>query len=57
MLGLMLCMTSCAGTGAAIKPGCESFQAIYVSRLDVMTAETERQILAHNKTWRAICAR
>lgn len=34
---------------------CAIAQPIYVGRDDVLTAETVRQLLAHNETWEAIC--
>lgn len=45
--------TSCSTSGAATD--CAAWSPIYVSRADVLTDETARQILAHNLTGRALC--
>lgn len=53
-----LLLTACAGTGPAtevIDAGCYWTAPIYVSRDDVLTDETAKQVLAHNETWAARC--
>lgn len=56
-LSLMLIAAALAGCAAKppviIDASCASFTVIRPSRAD--TEETLRQILAHNRTWRALC--
>lgn len=51
----MLSVSGCESVGPATEPGCEWAQPIYVSRDDVLTEGTARQILRHNETWAANC--
>lgn len=53
LLGAMILLASCAGTGAA--PDCSAWRPILVHDEDRLTAETARVILAHNLTGRRIC--
>lgn len=48
-------LASCANDGAAISGGCEWVRPILVSRADVLTDQTARDILAHNRAWEANC--
>lgn len=53
-----LLLTACAGTGRVTEvadAGCYWARPIYVSRGDVLTDETARQVLAHNETWARRC--
>ena len=50
-----LLLTGCAINGPATSGGCEWVQPIYISRADVLTDGTARQVLAHNEAWQAIC--
>ncbi len=52
LLGAMILLANCAGTGAA---GCEAWRPILVEDGDTLTAETARAVLAHNRTGRRIC--
>lgn len=56
----MLCVASlsllagCARNGAA-PDVCGPWRAIYVSKADVLTEDTARGLLAHNRTGAALC--
>ena len=51
---LALLLTGCASRApVVIDSACDRFAVIYPSRQDTM--ETQRQILAHNRIWRAAC--
>lgn len=51
---LALLMTSCTSEVISVTTtGCQAFSLIYPSRAD--TAETKRQILAHNLTFEEVC--
>lgn len=55
LAGLLILLTGCAGTGAATRlAACGPWQPIYVSKADVLSEETARQILAHNEVGRAL---
>lgn len=56
-LYLALLLTACTTTGRAteVTTGCEWTKPILVSRQDVLTDLTARQILAHNETGRRLC--
>jgi hypothetical protein len=54
LLGILALLTGCAATGPAIDP-CGAWRPIYVSRADVLTDETARQVLVHNETGRRLC--
>jgi hypothetical protein len=52
-LGILLLLSGCApGSGT---DACGPWKPIYVSRHDVLTDGTARQVLAHNETGRRIC--
>jgi hypothetical protein len=48
-LACLTLLVSCATTGPATDGFCLEAKPIYVSKADVLTAETARQILAHNQ--------
>lgn len=51
---LALLLTGCASRApVVIDSACERFAVLRPSRQDTM--ETQRQILAHNRIWRAAC--
>ena len=51
---LALLLTGCASRApVVIDSACDRFAVIYPSRQDTM--ETQRQILIHNRAWRAAC--
>jgi len=55
MLALILLLASCAMNGRVTKPDpCAGWSAILVSKQDVLTDGTSRQVLAHNDHGRAI---
>lgn len=52
---LALLLTGCASRAPVIiDSACERFAILHPSRQDTM--ETQRQILVHNRVWRAACA-
>lgn len=53
----MLSLISGCAKKETVNPGsfCEVARAIYPSRQDVLTPETKRQILLHDKTGAALC--
>lgn len=56
---LVTLLTACTTSGPEIKlvdTGCDWTRAIYVSRSDILTDGTARQILAHNETGKKRCA-
>lgn len=57
MLSLILLLTACNTTGRVteVSSGCGWTRPILVSREDVLTDLTARQILAHNETGRRLC--
>jgi hypothetical protein len=52
LLAAMILLPSCARTGAA---GCEAWRPILVADADVLTPETARAVLAHNRAGRRLC--
>lgn len=53
---MMLPLAGCATSGAGTKAGyCDVSQPILISKKDVLTDGTARQILSHNETWKSIC--
>lgn len=53
-----LLLTACATSGPAtevVDAGCYWTRPIYISREDILTDETARQILVHNETWELRC--
>lgn len=53
-LGMLVLLTGCAADGRATDP-CGAWRPILVSRADVLTDGTARQLLAHNETGRRLC--
>jgi hypothetical protein len=59
MLLTILLLGACATNGRVIETGttgCEWARPIFISRHDVLTDPTARQILAHNETGRRLCS-
>ena len=54
-IALALTLTGCALTTTATDVSCVAFQIIKLSRSDVLTAGTEREIAKHNAAWEALC--
>lgn len=57
---MVMLLTSCAASGSAINTvvvdtACNWVQPILVSKDDVLTDGTARQLLAHNETWLKTC--
>lgn len=55
-----LLLTACASSGRVtevVDAGCDWTRPVYVSRFDVLTDGTARQILAHNETWLRRCGK
>lgn len=53
-LGAVMLLSGCGSGGPAIDP-CGAWRPILISRADVLTAETAREILAHNETGARLC--
>lgn len=53
-LASLTLLAGCSGTGGGIDP-CGAWRPILVSRADVLTDGSARQILAHNETGRRLC--
>lgn len=53
LLALLILLASCAGGGGPATD-CAAWRPISVSRADVLTDGTARQVLAHNETGRRI---
>lgn len=49
-------LTGCANPGPATSDPCGPWRAIYVGKDDVLTEDTARSLLAHNRTGAALCA-
>ena len=56
LLGLLTFISSC-GTSTVATDSCAWIKVITVSRQDVLTDETARQLLQHNLKVEEICAR
>jgi hypothetical protein len=54
-LASLILLSACASGGPATDPFCAVSRPILVSRSDVLTTETARQLLAHNETGARIC--
>lgn len=52
---LMLMFVSACKSGPAIDMSCAWVRPIMISRQDVLTDETARQILTLNETWQSLC--
>jgi hypothetical protein len=57
LLPLLLLLASCATTGGCVtKPDpCAGWSPIYVSRTDVLSDGTAKQILAHDEHGKQVC--
>jgi hypothetical protein len=53
-LASLTLLAGCASGGAGTSP-CAGWQPILVSRADVLTDGTARQVLAHNEAGRSLC--
>lgn len=57
--GALLALTTLALASGCVDGSATDFcsvaQPIFVSRDDVLTTDTVRQLVAHNETWEAIC--
>lgn len=47
-------LTGCATSGVATSY-CDISKPVYISKQDVLTDGTARQILQHNETWQRVC--
>jgi hypothetical protein len=56
LLASLTLLTACAGGGPATDGFCAVSKPIMVSRSDVLTDGTARQILAHNDYGAKVCA-
>jgi hypothetical protein len=52
---MAMLLAGCATTGVVTNNYCDVTKPIYVSKSDVFTDGTARQILEHNETWKRIC--
>ena len=50
----LLLLTACATNGGETDV-CGPWRAIYVAKADVLTEQTARDLLAHNRTGAALC--
>lgn len=55
LLGSMTLLAACATNGPGPTDPCGPFRAIYVGKADVLTAETARALLGHNRTGAELC--
>ncbi len=51
----LILLASCAGNGPVATDPCGPWRAIYVGKDDVLTADTARSLLTHNRTGRELC--
>lgn len=54
-VGMAILLPACAGGGHVTDPGCATWRPIFISRADVLTPETARQVLAHNEAGARVC--
>jgi hypothetical protein len=58
MLSASLMLMGCQTTGSATKlVTCETITFVWLSRKDVLTPGTTRQIVANNGAWQAVCGK
>ena len=50
LLGTLTLLAACETNGSVPSDACAPWRAIYVARDDVLTAETSRSLLTHNRT-------
>lgn len=51
----LILLAACAGNGPVATDPCGPWRAIYVGKADVLTPDTARSLLAHNRTGRELC--
>jgi hypothetical protein len=54
LLGSLMLLGGCSGTGGGTD-ACGPWRPVLVSRADVLSDGTARQVLAHNETGRQLC--
>lgn len=54
LLASLTLLAGCSSIGAGTS-ACSGWRPVYVSRADVLTDGTARQILAHNEAGRRLC--
>lgn len=54
-LGVALTLLASCGASSPVTDPCGPWRAIYVGKSDVLTEETARSLLAHNRTGRELC--
>jgi hypothetical protein len=52
---LAISISGCATNGRATDTACSWVRPIMISREDVLTEGTKRQIVSHNETWELVC--
>lgn len=55
MLASLILLTGCAASGPVQTDPCGPWRPIYVGRDDVLTPQTARELLAHNRTGAELC--
>lgn len=55
LAGIAILLPACASGGHVTDPACATWRPIFISRADVLTPETARQILAHNEAGARVC--
>ena len=53
--GLAILLVSCAAKDGSVTDTCGPWRAIYGSKADVLTEDTARSLLSHNRTGAALC--
>ena len=51
----LILLAACAENGPATSDPCGPWRAIYVGKDDVLTSETARTLLSHNRTGATLC--
>jgi hypothetical protein len=51
----LILLTGCGTNGPVQTDPCGPFRPVYVGKADVLTEETSRALLAHNRTGAALC--
>ena len=54
-LASLTLLAACATNSAVPTDPCGPFRPIYVGKADVLTEQTARDLLAHNRTGRELC--
>lgn len=54
-LASLILLAACATNSAVQSDPCGPFRPIYVGKNDVLTEQTARDLLAHNRTGRELC--